>query len=431
MRLAPAASTRSPSSFASSTLVGVFAAACAAIGCMPADAPNGSPGVGGNGSAGPSAAGTSGAGNGGTPGEAGASGSGTAGTSATGVAGSTAGSNSSGGGGTGGPAAGGGTGGVTSGGAGTTGAGGSGAPGAGGTSAVGQGGTNAGGRGGGTAGGSSGTGAAGTTGAGGAGGKPAANPSSGCGKANPAVGSSGSPLMVSSHKYYVKLPTGYDPATAYPMLFVFNPTGNPITWAEQNAGYESNGAKAAAIRVYPHPLNESSGWGASDVSFFQPLYDQVTAAYCVDKARVFATGESSGGDFSSILGCEHANKLRAVAPCATKDVASYPLNATTRKCTGQVTAIVIHGKNDSVVGPANGPKTRDFYVALNHCAATTPAPTPVAGYTDTLSNCLQYQGCDAGFPVYWCNHTDPNYSNTNHGWPKFAANMTWSVFSSY
>jgi hypothetical protein len=55
----------------------------------------------------------------------------------------------------------------------------------------------------------------------------------------------------------------------------------------------------------------------------------------------------------------------------------------------------------------------------------------VAGYTDAMSNCVQYQGCDAGFPVYWCQHTDPNYSNTNHGWPGFAANMTWSVFSSY
>jgi hypothetical protein len=311
-----------------------------------------------------------------------------------------------------------------------TGVAGSGAGGGGGTTmAGGRGGVSAGGRGGGTAGGSGG-GSAGTTGAGGAGGggKPPANPSSGCGKSNPPVGSSGSPLTVSGHQYYVKLPTPYDASKPYPMLFMFNPTGNPISWAEQNAGYESNGARTAAIRVYPHPANSSSGWGAGDVSFFQPLYDQVTGAYCVDKARVFAAGESSGGDFSSILGCEHANKLRAIAPCATKDVRQYPLTASTRQCTGQVTAIVIHGKNDNVVGPENGPKTRDFYVALNHCGTTTQ---PVTGYTDPMSNCVQYQGCDAGFPVYWCQHTDPNYSNTNHGWPAFAANMTWSVFSSY
>jgi len=173
----------------------------------------------------------------------------------------------------------------------------------------------------------------------------------------------------------------------------------------------------------------ANGWGAGDVSFFMPLYNQVIANYCVDKARMFAAGESSGGDFASILGCEYGNVLRGVAPCSTKDVPSYPLNASTRKCTGQVTAVVIHGKNDNVVGPANGPKTRDFYVALNHCM--TANPQPVAGYTDTMSNCVLYQGCDPGVPVYWCNHTDPEYSGTNHGWPKFAPGFLWSLFSSY
>jgi len=234
--------------------------------------------------------------------------------------------------------------------------------------------------------------------------------------------------MVSNHMYYVKLPTAYDGSKPFPVIFMFNPTNNPITWAEQSAGFEQNGAKTGAIRVYPHPQNPSAGWGAGDVAFFQPLYDQITTNFCVDKARVFATGESSGGDFSSILGCEHANKLRSAAPCSTKDVPQYPLDATKRKCTGEVAAIVMQGKNDNVVGPANGPKTRDFYVAVNHCGSTT---VPVPGYTDTLSNCVQYQGCDAGYPVYWCQHTDPNYSGTNHGWPTFAPKFLRELWSSY
>ncbi len=253
-------------------------------------------------------------------------------------------------------------------------------------------------------------------------------PSAGCGKANPQVGSSGSPLTVSGHQYYVKLPTGYDASKPYPTMIMFNPTGNPISWAEQNAGFEASGPKEAWIRVYPHPANSGNGWGAGDVSFFQPFYEQITGAYCMDKSRVFASGESSGGDFSSILGCEHADKLRAVAPCATKNVGQYPLNAGSRKCTGQVASVVIHGKNDNVVGPENGPKTRDFYAALNHCGTMT---MPVTGYTDTLSNCVEYQGCDANYPVFWCQHTDPNYSNTNHGWPAFAPKFLFALFSKY
>src|SRR5690606_3424430 len=110
------------------------------------------------------------------------------------------------------------------------------------------------------------------------------------------------------------------------------------------------------------------------------------------------------------------------------DVSQYPLDANRRNCTGQVGAIVIHGANDNVVGPANGPKTRDFYTALNHC---TSMSMPVEGYTDSQSNCVEFQGCDEGYPVFWCLHTDPEYSGTNHGWPKFAANMTWAHFREY
>lgn len=313
---------------------------------------------------------------------------------------------------------------------------GGGAPGAGGGSGAGMGGTSAAGVGGGGAGGASGgTSGSGASGAGsggasgsGGGGKAAADPSAGCGKMGPQLGSSGSPLMVSGHQYYMKIPASYDASKPYPVLFMFNPTGNPISWAEQNAGFESNGARDAWIRVYPHPANSSSGWGSGDVSFFQPLYDAVTNALCVDKARVFAAGESSGGDFSSILGCEHANKLRGIGPAATKPVSQYPLNAGSRNCTGQVDAVIIHGKNDSVVGPANGPATRDFYVALNRC---TSMSTPITGYTDTLSNCVEFQGCDPGFPVAWCQHTDPTYGNTNHGWPAFADNFLFERFSKY
>lgn len=253
-------------------------------------------------------------------------------------------------------------------------------------------------------------------------------PSAGCGKPASNTGSANSPLSVSGHQYYVKLPAAYDVDKPYAVLFVFNPTNNPLSWAEQSAGFESNGAKDAAIRVYPGPASMASGWGAGDVSFFRPLYDQIVANYCADKARVFAAGESSGGDFSSILGCEHAEVLRGVAPCATKNVGAYPLDVSKRNCTGQVSSIVIHGKNDNVVGTENGPKTRDFYAALNHCGAMSQ---PVQGYTDGMSNCVQYQACDAGYPVYWCQHGDPTYGNTNHGWPKFAANMIWSVFSTY
>ena len=87
------------------------------------------------------------------------------------------------------------------------------------------------------------------SGSGGGNGSLPVEPSSGCGNANPSVGSAQSPLTVSGHQYYVKLPTNYDASQPYLALFMFNPTGNPIDWAENNAGFEANGARDGAIRI--------------------------------------------------------------------------------------------------------------------------------------------------------------------------------------
>ncbi len=303
-----------------------------------------------------------------------------------------------------------------------------GAPGAGGVGSTG--GTASGGS---PTGGSDGTGGDGTGGDDGTGGEPATDapdPSSGCGNQNPQTGTSSNPLN-DGKPYYVKLPSGYDPNTPYRLLFVFNPTGNPITWGENSAGYEQ--VASDAIRVYPHEnpsdLSRSpGGWSGDDVPAFESLYNAVINNFCVDKARVFAVGESSGGDYASVLGCEHGDKLRGVGPCATKPVGGYPLNVSQRNCVGDTTAIVMHGLNDSVVGSENGPATRDFYVDLNECGSNN---VPVEGYTDDMSNCVMYTECKDGYPVYWCQHQDPNYSGTQHGWPGFAAEMTWEVFSAY
>ncbi|XXX80784.1 hypothetical protein WMF30_18680 [Sorangium sp. So ce134] len=82
-------------------------------------------------------------------------------------------------------------------------------------------------------------------------------------KANPQTGSAQSPLTVSGHHDYVKLPTNYDASKPYPVMIMFSPTNDSISWAEQNAGFEAT---------------------ANDVSFSQPFYDQITDDFCIDKA---------------------------------------------------------------------------------------------------------------------------------------------------
>lgn len=260
-------------------------------------------------------------------------------------------------------------------------------------------------------------------------------PSEGCAKPRPAnLGSANSPLPITQYNdYYVKLPNNYDPNTPYKLTFVFHhsssDTNGIIRWGENSSGLEQQGALGSSIMVYPRARQTSgSGWRGWDEPMFEPLYNKVTSELCVDKNRVFALGYSSGGDYTSLIGCEHGDKLTAIVPVATKDVAGYPLSAERRQCKDQVAAIVVHGTMDSAVGAQWGPATTDFYRSLNNCSSESD---PIAGYTDNLSNCVKYRGCDAGGEVSFCYHSNPAYSNTYHGYPPFTGKLAWDYFSSF
>ena len=49
--------------------------------------------------------------------------------------------------------------------------------------------------------------------------------------------------------------------------------------------------------------------------------------------------------------------------------------------------------NDDAVPNARGIAARDRQVAANVCSTTTK---------DIGNGCLEYQGCDEGYPVIWC-----------------------------
>jgi hypothetical protein len=126
------------------------------------------------------------------------------------------------------------------------------------------------------------------------------------------------------------------------------------------------------------------------------------------------------------IGCENGDLLRGIAPGSTKSVNGWALDASKHECKGHPAAIVIQSPDDNVVHFTAGPLVRDMYSTINGCSTEAD---PVEGYTDMLSNCEQYRDCMAGSPVYFCQHHDPTYQSTYHGWAAFAGKMTWEVFS--
>lgn len=237
--------------------------------------------------------------------------------------------------------------------------------------------------------------------------------STGCGSATtPApCNRSGSPCSMdvtgTARTYYVQLPSSYTSSKQYPLVFQFHPRGGT---AEQALNmYRISSGMPDAIYVTPQGLtsNGSTGWpntNGQDIEFTKQMLSTVEAAYCVDTGRVFSVGFSYGGMMSIAVGCELSDVFRAIAPMSGALYSDF-------KCQGTGPAIAMwgsHGLSDNVVPIADGRAARDKILQQNHCGtATTPiAPSP----------CVSYQGCDAGYPVTWCEfdgvHQIPNFASS-------------------
>jgi len=253
-------------------------------------------------------------------------------------------------------------------------------------------------------------------------------PSSGCG-ATSWTDSGGVTITVgSTDRYYrITLPGSYDSNTPYRVIFVWHGQGGAAdTLADGYSGgyFKYNGlldlANDSAIFIAGQGLGNPSGWpdnSGEDIDFAEAILASVTTEYCVDGARIFSTGMSYGGIMSNRVGCEMGDDIRAIAPI----MGSGPMNAWSEPpgsgncvtygaatCVGQVAAWISHGRNDNVVDFCLGELSRDYWQTENNCGA--------AGTANGVGECVEYDGCDPGFPVVWCPsdeaHSPPAYQDT-------------------
>jgi len=244
-------------------------------------------------------------------------------------------------------------------------------------------------------------------------------PSAGCGKDNPPKGQLSMTIRGNRADYLVTLPANYSTTTPSPLIFGFH--GRNRTYLDfegVDASQIRTQLENRAVMVFPQSQG-GPGWNfAAEVppslEFFDALYTQMVSNYCVDTAHTFAIGHSSGAYFADIVACRYGDRLRGIG-----DVSGAVQNESRQNCVGSVAALLVHGENDTVVAFTGGVAMRDQYVSRNACSQTT-VPGPV-------SPCVTYQGCTAGLPVAWCQHTEPTYTDantgkpTNHGWPSFAS----------
>lgn len=243
-----------------------------------------------------------------------------------------------------------------------------------------------------------------------------ADPSAGCGQL--ALVSSGErSLEVDgvTRTFILDVPSGYDGTTPLPVVFAFHgATTSGETFRSRFYGNLLSTMGDAAILVHPDALGDPSAWdNEADVPFFDALLASLEATACVDQARVFATGHSSGGFFTNTLGCQRGDVLRAIAPVS----AGGPFTFGGNGCTGDVSVWLAHAENDETVSFDRGVASRDRWLEANGCSETSAPVEPAP--------CVEYAGCSPGLAVRWCVYDD------GHNWPEFGPEGIWAFFASF
>jgi polyhydroxybutyrate depolymerase len=197
---------------------------------------------------------------------------------------------------------------------------------------------------------------------------------------------------------------------------VLNLHGSGSTAAQQEAltGMDTSADQDGFLVAYPQGLIPSGAgfdWNipgvplfggapvpagaADDVTFLTGLVTDLSGRYCVDSARVFATGLSGGGRMASQLACDASSTFAAVAPVAGLRLPS-PCPATR-----PVSVVAFHGTADPV-DPYGGhgqaywtysvPTAAQGWATRDGC----PGPQTDTGTGYTLTH---YGGCASGTTV--------------------------------
>jgi poly(3-hydroxybutyrate) depolymerase len=152
-----------------------------------------------------------------------------------------------------------------------------------------------------------------------------------------------------------------------------------------------------AVFVFPDGVAQSwyenaIGWDtrsntSPDIKFVRALIDETKAKQCVDAARVYAIGFSWGGWMANQVGCALGPEIRGVVAVA----GGGPDGGA---CTGAVSTLIAHGLNDQSELISSGQASRDKWLGLNGCDASSAGAA--------VDGCVAYDGCDK--PVWWCEH---------------------------
>ena len=223
----------------------------------------------------------------------------------------------------------------------------------------------------------------------------------------------------SDRRFLLHVPASYDPTAGVSLVVAFHGFTEGPEDIRDTSHFDQISDERGFIVAYPEGLNGSWNGGTccglsvianvDDVAFATALIDTIEADYCIDPARVFATGFSNGGFFSHRLGCELSGRIAAIGVVAGQE------SLTECNPTRPVPVLQVHGDADPVVPYGGNPllgfpsteSTISGWAERDGCTGE-----PVAGPTIGDTSCAIYDACRAGSAVELC-----TVSGGGHDWP--------------
>jgi len=224
--------------------------------------------------------------------------------------------------------------------------------------------------------------------------------------------------------YHLAVPTGVKTKQALPLVFVLHGAGDTAPQNMHDWFAVDATMGRATLTVFPQALprtrSDGSGgniprWdlsGNEDLAFFDAMLAELSDTYCVDRAHVFVTGFSSGGNFSQHLACLRQKDVKGMGVVAGPG----PFTDT---CSGAVPVWMTHDADDNALPVKDARSSRDFWAAENGCGTSAWAVVP------GRPECKRNTACPADAPLVYCETT-----GVGHDVPAFAVASIGEFFGS-
>ncbi|TKA27591.1 hypothetical protein B0A50_04423 [Salinomyces thailandicus] len=252
----------------------------------------------------------------------------------------------------------------------------------------------------------------------------------------------------------IHIPQYYDVNRASPLIMAFPGNGEAAGNIEAESGLSSPDVNPYAIMAYVNGYNlgfaSNPNWGVpgsanagvNDISFIKALITNLTASYCIDTGRIFATGHSNGAGFCGVMACDPVLSMTvaAFAPNsgafytnftsgdpATIEPVNTPIQPLCSPGRNTVPILEFHGTSDDVISYTGGARNGRILPTTPHWVndwsirqgyGTANITTSLTSLNPNMAVTRYQYGGDAGqlgivthYMLTNWTHTFPNPSN--------------------